>query len=60
MFLRGSEQVACPDPGAGLYIRNRQGRFQKIAIPPDALAFQLGETSQARSLHPASCMPLAV
>ena len=46
MFLRGSEQVACPDPEAGLWVSNRAGSFQKVLIPPDALAFQLGEASQ--------------
>ena len=55
MFLRGKEQVPCPDPSAGLYIRNRQGIFQKVSIPPDALAFQMGEASQVCSGSRAVC-----
>ena len=52
MFLRGSEEVACPDPEAGLWVRNRGGQFQKVSIPPDTLAFQLGEASQVSSSLP--------
>ena len=51
MFLQGSQQVACPDPEAGLWVRHRAGSFQKVLIPPDALAFQLGEASQVCGWH---------
>ncbi len=41
--------VPCPDPAAGLYIFSRAGVPVKVAIPPDALAFQIGETAQVAS-----------
>ena len=40
------ELNTCPDPEAGLYIRNRNGKLVKISIPKDSLAFQTGETLQ--------------
>ena len=49
MFLRGTEQVPCPDQEAGLWVSNRAGSFQQVLIPPDALAFQLGQAGQVRS-----------
>jgi hypothetical protein len=42
-------QVACPDPHAGLYIRSRSGQLVHVSVPPDALAFQIGETAQVHS-----------
>eukprot|EP00741_Cyanophora_paradoxa_P016015 tig00000042_g15461.t1 len=41
--------VPCPDPSAGLYIRNRAGEVVKVAIPPDMAAFQIGESAQVLS-----------
>lgn len=35
-----------PDPAAGLYVRARAGHTLRVAIPPDALAFQTGEALQ--------------
>ena len=37
------------DPLAGLYIRNRQSELLKVGIPPDHVAFQIGETAQIHS-----------
>lgn len=42
-------EVPCPDPAAGLYIRSRSGATVRVAIPPDCLAFQIGETAQVHS-----------
>jgi isopenicillin N synthase-like dioxygenase len=39
-------EVPCPDPEAGLYIETRGGRIVRVATPPDALAFQMGEATQ--------------
>ena len=41
--------VANPDPAAGLHIFSRAGEPMRVAIPPDALAFQIGETAQIAS-----------
>ena len=32
-------EVACPDPRAGLYVRNRTGQVVKVDIPQDHIAF---------------------
>lgn len=39
-------EIPCPDPSAGLYIRNRSGSLVRVLIPRDALAFQTGEALQ--------------
>ncbi|RUS18984.1 Clavaminate synthase-like protein [Endogone sp. FLAS-F59071] len=39
-------EIPCPDPSAGLYIRNRGGSLVRVLIPRDALAFQTGEALQ--------------
>ncbi|KAG0246285.1 hypothetical protein BGX31_003188 [Mortierella sp. GBA43] len=39
----GLAEVSCPDPEAGLYIRNRGQQVVKVSIPRDHLAFQTGE-----------------
>ena len=49
MFMRGDEQVASPDPSAGLYIRDRSGATRKVSFLPTQLAFQIGQTSQVHS-----------
>jgi len=36
--------VKAPSPASGLYIQTRGGQLIKVAIPPDCLAFQTGET----------------
>jgi len=36
--------VKAPSPASGLYIQTRGGELTKVAIPPDCLAFQTGET----------------
>ncbi|KAG0050402.1 hypothetical protein BGZ83_004826 [Gryganskiella cystojenkinii] len=40
------KEVSCPDPDAGLYIRNRGQEVVKASIPRDHLAFQTGEALQ--------------
>ena len=42
-------EVPCPDPRAGLYVRARRGDLLRVAIPPDAIAFQIGEAAQIHS-----------
>ncbi|KAL8952248.1 MAG: hypothetical protein Q9222_001834 [Ikaeria aurantiellina] len=37
---------SAPDAESGLYIQSRVGVVTKVAIPPDCLAFQTGETLQ--------------
>merc|ERR1712165_172015 len=39
-------QVKCPDPQSGLYIKSRVGRTVHVQLPKDSLAFQVGETAQ--------------
>lgn len=48
-YDRDGRPVACPDPAAGLYVRARDGGLHQLVIPPDALAFQIGESSQVHS-----------
>eukprot|EP00013_Stygamoeba_regulata_P027737 CAMPEP_0177660916 /NCGR_PEP_ID=MMETSP0447-20121125/18342_1 /TAXON_ID=0 /ORGANISM="Stygamoeba regulata, Strain BSH-02190019" /LENGTH=372 /DNA_ID=CAMNT_0019166107 /DNA_START=122 /DNA_END=1239 /DNA_ORIENTATION=- len=43
------EEVPCPDPGAGLFIRTRAGEVVRALLPPGCLAFQIGETAQVHS-----------
>lgn len=43
------QQVPSPDSQAGLYIRCRAGNVVKVAMPPNGLAFQIGETAQIHS-----------
>lgn len=40
------EQIECPDPNAGLYVVHRNGQVQKVTIPEDCLAIQMGECLQ--------------
>jgi len=37
------------DSEAGLYIRSRKSELVKVSIPPDHIAFQIGETAQVHS-----------
>lgn len=47
MYLNDQcEEVSSPDPSAGLYIKSRSGALVHVKLPPDALAFQVGETTQ--------------
>lgn len=40
------KQVESPDPSAGLYIKSRSGELVHVKLPNDAIAFQVGETTQ--------------
>ena len=52
MYLRNGQEVSNPDPAAGLYIRSPSGVVVQARIPPDHLAFQMGEAMQV-TLFPA-------
>lgn len=41
MYLRGKEEVPCPDGMAGLHIRARDNQVVRATIGPDELAFQV-------------------
>ncbi len=47
MYLdKDGNEIACPDPRAGLYIASRKGKIVQVKVPSDHLAFQIGETAQ--------------
>ncbi len=41
--------VPCPDADAGLYVYSRAGAPVRVALPPGAVAMQIGETAQVQS-----------
>ncbi len=41
MYLRGDQEVACPDDSAGLHIRARNNEVVRAVIKADQLAFQV-------------------
>lgn len=41
-FNQQGEEISCPDPDAGLYIKARNGELFQAKIPSNALAFQIG------------------
>lgn len=47
----------CPDPSAGLYIRNRNNKVRKVNIPSDCLAFQTGSALQEISGNKFKAVP---
>jgi isopenicillin N synthase-like dioxygenase len=52
MYLdaEGDEIVDFPDNDkSGLYIQARNGSIHHVTLPPDAIGFQIGETSQIHS-----------
>lgn len=50
MYLNANgEEVANPDPTAGLYLKSRSGEVVQARIPADCLAFQIGESQQIHS-----------
>jgi len=53
-------QVASPDPKAGLYVRSRSGDIVKVSIPSNCLAFQIGETACVHSGGTLQATPHAV
>jgi len=40
------EEIQCPDPEAGLYIRTRLNKTVKVRMPKHSIGFQIGESSQ--------------
>lgn len=48
-FDKEGKIIPCPDPAAGLYIRTRQGKTVRVAIPSDCIAFQIGECAQVHT-----------
>lgn len=49
LYIENGRIVACPDPQSGLYIKSRSGKLVHAELPPDSLAFQIGETSQVHT-----------
>lgn len=43
---KDGNEISLTKPEGGLYAKNRFGEIERIAIPQDMLAFQLGEVSQ--------------
>jgi isopenicillin N synthase-like dioxygenase len=54
------QEVSCPDPEAGLYIRNRGQQVIKASIPRDHLAFQTGEALQLATRDQLAATPHCV
>jgi hypothetical protein len=48
-FDQEGNEIPCPDPKAGLYIRSRAGKTIRVSVPSDVLAFQIGETAQVNT-----------
>ncbi|XP_034223437.1 uncharacterized protein LOC117633778 isoform X3 [Prunus dulcis] len=49
MFTRDAVEIPCPDSGAGLYIRTRTDQIVKVVFGEDAIAYQIGETTEILS-----------
>ncbi|KAL2329329.1 hypothetical protein Fmac_022756 [Flemingia macrophylla] len=49
IFTRDGEEIACPDSGAGLYIRTRNDQIVKVVYGKDDIAYQIGETTEILS-----------
>lgn len=49
LYIENGQIIECPDPQSGLYIKSRSGKLVHAKLPPDSLAFQIGETSQVHS-----------
>ncbi|PSC69333.1 2-oxoglutarate (2OG) and Fe(II)-dependent oxygenase superfamily [Micractinium conductrix] len=50
MYLDAAGQpTACPDPQAGLHIKDRSGKVVQAVIPANHVGFQVGETLQIHS-----------
>lgn len=56
----GHQIVQNTDSSAGLYVRSRHSDLIKVAIPPDHIAFQIGETAQIHSGGIVQATPHAV
>jgi len=52
--------ITSPDPSAGLYIKNRKGEIVKGTIPPNCMAFQMGESQQIHSGGALQATPHAI
>ena len=48
-FDEDGNQIPCPDPAAGLYIKSRNGESVQVKIPADCIAYQIGECMQIHS-----------
>ncbi|KAH3665635.1 hypothetical protein OGAPHI_003823 [Ogataea philodendri] len=58
LFFDGDKELSSsPDPNAGLYIQDRQGKVVKVNIPPDCLAFQSGSALEEVSGHQFKAVP---
>lgn len=59
-FDAEGQQVPCPDPGAGLHVRSRNGDVLHVKPPADCMAFQIGESAQIHSAGMLQATPHAV
>lgn len=49
MYIKDGREVPNTDPSAGLYICNRSGEVVQAAIPPDHIAYQMGQVMAIQS-----------
>eukprot|EP00956_Cyclotella_meneghiniana_P000036 scaffold83_cov57-Cyclotella_meneghiniana.AAC.2 len=49
LYIENGRIVECPDPQSGLYIKSRSGALVHAVLPPNSLAFQVGETMQVHT-----------
>jgi len=40
------DEMRCPDPNAGLYVKTRKGEIKRVVMPKNCLAFQIGLVAQ--------------
>ena len=61
IYMNENGDIVCnTDSDAGLYIRSRKSELVKVSIPPDHIAFQIGETAQVHSGGVLQATPHAV
>lgn len=46
---KNGKEVEVNDPDCGLFIQSREDEIVRVAIPENAIAFQIGETAQIHS-----------
>eukprot|EP00775_Hariotina_reticulata_P002002 gene2002-2324_t len=49
MYIKDGQEVACPDPSAGLYICDRSGQVVQARIPSGHIAYQMGQVMAIQS-----------
>ena len=58
--VNGDIVEPAPDPKAGLYIKARNGQLVHAKIPPNSIAYQIGETAQIHTGGVLKATPHAV